>query len=426
MKKNSGGLGTRLLMAVLFLGVTAYFAVEAFQYLDDPLSITLAYRYQVENTLELSGYVVRTERVLPDDDAGGLLRIQRGEGERVAAGGVVAAVYAGQESLGRQMEMDALESRVEQLEYAKNLSLELETSRKLDAQIAQNLLEYRQYLTADRLYDAQSTSLELRALVLKRDFGSLEGVDLDLQLQELGAQLLALRSQAEGTVRRITAPESGLYSAETDGYESVLTPETLKDMTPSQFAALSPEGASSQVGKLVLGDEWYYAAVISANEASFLQEQEAALRRENETLHLRFASGVNRDLPVTLESLGPRENGRVVAVFRGKTYLQDLTLLRQQRAEVLYGATAGIRVPKESLRAERAVLGENGNLQTENVSGVYCMVGRSARFKPVEVLYSGDSFVLVRSTAEKEDDRLRPGEEIILSARGLYDGKVLR
>ncbi|WP_230379646.1 hypothetical protein, partial [Microbacterium sp. ZXX196] len=86
-----------------------------------------------------------------------------------------------------------------------------------------------------------------------------------------------------------------------------------------------------------------------------------------------------------------------------------LTLLRQQRAEVLYGATAGIRVPKESLRAERAVLGENGNLQTENVSGVYCMVGRSARFKPVEVLYSGDSFVLVRSTAEKEDDRLRPG-----------------
>ncbi|MCI9121309.1 MAG: hypothetical protein HFG00_07280 [Oscillibacter sp.] len=426
MKKNSGGLGTRLLMAVLFLGVTAYFALEAFQYLDDPLSITLAYRYQVENTLELSGYVVRTERVLPDDDAGGLLRIQRGEGERVAAGGVVAAVYAGQESLGRQMEMDALESRVEQLEYAKNLSLELETSRKLDAQIAQNLLEYRQYLTADRLYDAQSTSLELRALVLKRDFGSLEGVDLDLQLQELGAQLLALRSQAEGTVRRITAPESGLYSAETDGYESVLTPETLKDMTPSQFAALSPEGAMSQVGKLVLGDEWYYAAVISANEASFLQEQEAALRREKETLHLRFASGVNRDLPVTLESLGPRENGRVVAVFRGKTYLQDLTLLRQQRAEVLYGATAGIRVPKESLRAERAVLGENGNLQTENVSGVYCMVGRSARFKPVEVLYSGDSFVLVRSTAEKEDDRLRPGEEIILSARGLYDGKVLR
>jgi translation initiation factor IF-1 len=50
-----------------------------------------------------------------------------------------------------------------------------------------------------------------------------------------------------------------------------------------------------------------------------------------------------------------------------------------------------------------------------------------ARFKPVEVIYSGESFVIVRSTAKEDQEniRLRPGDEVIVQARGLYDGKVV-
>ena len=350
MKQSTRSFGTTLLMTALFLGVAAYFAIRGFQYLDDPLTVILAYRYQVETAVDLPGYVVREERVLPDDSAG-LLRIQREEGERVAAGGTVASVYADQASLDRQAEIDSLESRVEQLQYAQDLALAAETTRKLDAQILQNLLEYRQYLAADRLYDAEGAALELRALVVKRDYSDAGGGDLSLQLQELGAQLLNLRSQAEGSVRRITAPEAGLYSAEVDGYETVLTPAALETLTPSQLNSLAADpSVASRVGKLVLGTEWYYVAVLSVEDAMALQ----ARQEEVDTLLLRFSKGVDRDLPVTLESVGATEKGRVVAVFRGSSYLQELTLLRQQRAQVITGATEGIRVLKEALRAERA------------------------------------------------------------------------
>ena len=408
-------------MLALFLGVAAYFAVQAFQYLDDPLTVTLAYRYEVESTVDLTGFVVREERVLPDDN-GGLLRIQRAEGERVASGGIVASVYADQASLDRQAEIDSLEGRVEQLQYAQDLALAAETTRKLDAQISQDLLEYRRFLAADRLYDAESTALELRALVLKRDYSDVGNGDIAAQLQELGAQLLALRSQAEGSVRRVSAPEAGLYSAEVDGFETVITPELLKDITPSQLSALAPDpSVSSRVGKLVLGDEWYYAAAMPAGDAVALQE-----RQNERPLLLRFSKGVDRDLPVTLEAIGAREDGRVVVVFRGSAYLQELTLLRQQRTQVITGTIGGIRVPKESLRAERAYLDENGKSVSEESTGLYCMVGREARFKPVEVVYSADTFVLVRSTSEDVKRQLRPGEQIVVSARGLYDGKVLQ
>ncbi len=421
MKKKQRSLGTTLLVLALFLGVAAYFGIQAFHYLDDPLTVTLAYSYEVESTVDLTGFVVRRERVL-DDEGGGLLRIQRAEGERVSARGTVASVYADQASLDRQAEIDSLESRVEQLQYAQDLALAAETTRKLDAQITRNLLEYRRFLTADRLYDAESAALELRALVLKRDYSEAGG-DIDAQLRELGARLLELRSQAEGSVRRITAPEAGLYSAEVDGFEAVLTPDMLKDLTPSALSALTADPAvTSRVGKLVLGDEWYYAAVLPTEEAVALQQRQA----DGHTLLLRFSKGVDRDLPVTLESIGARESGRVVAVFRGSVCLQELTLLRQQRAEIITGSIKGIRVPRESLRAERAYLDENGKTVTEEGTGIYCMVGREARFKPVEAVYTADTFVLVRSTSDSDKRILRSGEQIVVSARGLYDKKVLQ
>lgn len=425
MKENKRSLGTTLLMLALFVGVAAYFVIQAFQYLDDPLTITLAYSYEVEKTVDLTGFVIREERVL-EDSAGGLLRIQRSEGERVAVGGVVASVYADQASLDRQQEIDSLESRVEQLQYAQDLALAAETTRKLDAQISQNVLEYRRFLAADRLYDAESTALELRALVLKRDYSETGDGDIAAQLQELGAQLLSLRSQSEGSIRRITAPEAGLYSAEVDGFESVLTPALLEDLMPSDLSGVAADPAvSSSVGKLVLGDRWYFAAVIPAADAAALQERQGELR-DGKTLLLRFSKGVDRDLPVTLQSVRVQEDGQAAVVFRGNTYLQELTLLRHQRAQVITGSIGGIRVPKESLRAERAYLDENGKIVTEESVGIYCMVGREARFKPVEVVYTADSFVLVRSTTEKNALRLRPGEQIVASARGLYDGKVLQ
>ena len=75
---------------------------------------------------------------------------------------------------------------------------------------------------------------------------------------------------------------------------------------------------------------------------------------------------------------------------------------------------------------EWAYLDENGKTVTEEQTGIYCLVGREARFKPVEVIYSAESFVLVRPASDQEKRRLRSGEQIIVSARGLFDGKVLQ
>lgn len=417
--KNSA-LGTKILLTVITAGILAYFAVQGLQYLGDPLTTTLAYTYQVEESTSVSGYVVRDEQVL-SQETGGLLQLQRMEGERVSAGGTVATVYADQASLDRQREINALSARIEQLQYAQTAALGSEASLKLDAQIMQSLLDYRSDVTAGRLDAAESHGADLRALVLKRDYTYSDTEDLTAQVAELQNQLKDLRAQSASSTRRVTAPVSGIYSAVVDGYETVLTPESLASIMPSQLANLrEDEGVKSEVGKLILGDAWYYAAVMDAGAAAALQERGG-------TVTLRFAKSVERDLSVELVSVGPEENGRVTAVFRGRSYLAELTLLRQQSAELIQRDITGIRVPKEALRASNVRVDQEGNRTVEEGTGVYCVVGMEARFKPVQVLYNGDGFVLVRSTAntDQENIRLRPGDEIIITANDLFDGKVV-
>lgn len=426
MKNNS--LGTKLLMVALMLAVLSYFCVQAVNYFSDPLTTTLVHSYQVEESVPLSGYVVRSERVLESGASGSLLQLRRAEGERVSTGGTVAMVYADQASLDRQNEIAALETRVEQLQYARETALGSEASLKLDAQILQGIVAVRSGLAQDRLDVAEDAGADLRTLIMKRDYTYSGTEDISAQLTDLQTQLKRLKSQAAGSVRHITAPESGLYSAVVDGYESVLTPESLTAMTPSQLAAIRADGtARSEVGKLVLGDCWYYAAAMNTADAKKLRDTAAELERAGKSLELHFSKSVERSLSVTVDALGPEENGRVVVIFKGRNYLPELTLLRQQSAEVVSNSLEGIRVPKEALRAQRITVDkETGERTVTEEMGIYCVVGVEARFKPVEVLYNGDGFVLVRAgETEKSTRILRSGDEVIISANDLFDGKIV-
>ena len=235
----------------------------------------------------------------------------------------------------------------------------------------------------------------------------------------------SLRSQAANSVKTIRSPRSGLFSAVVDGYETVLTPDLLSTLTPSALDKLAPADIPANTGKLILGENWYYVGVVSAAEAQTLQNGKSG------SLHLRFTKNVDRDLEVTLASVSAEENGRCVVVFQGNTYLQELTLLRRQSAEIILDAIEGIRVPREALRVTTQTATEKdedtGEEITKEVSvtGVYCVSGAKAVFKPVDVLYTGEEYAVVRSSGSSEKTRLRSGDTVIAVARNLYDGKVI-
>ena len=88
-------------------------------------------------------------------------------------------------------------------------------------------------------------------------------------------------------------------------------------------------------------------------------------------------------------------------------------MLRQQSADVVFNSYSGLRVPKDAVRVD-----ENGR------TGVYILEGAVARWKTIEILHdNGESYVV---TLDKSStNNLWPGDEIIVGAKDLYDGKVV-
>ena len=92
--------------------------------------------------------------------------------------------------------------------------------------------------------------------------------------------------------------------------------------------------------------------------------------------------------------------------------LQNVTLLRQQSAEIVFASYSGLRVPKSAVRVE------NGQ------TGVYILEGTLAKWKPITILHdTGESYVAALDTSST--DNLWPGDELIINAKNLYDGKVV-
>ena len=389
-----------VLAAVLF-----YFAVQLYNYLSDPVSTTLVTEGQAEDTIALNGWLLRDEEVLPAQS--GTLSRERQEGDRVGVGQVLATVYADDGALQTVSQIETLELQLQQLQFALTSYLDPDAALKLDTSITGDILTLRQTLTGGDYTAADSDIAQLKAAVLKRDHPYTSQEEIETEIKAVEGQISSLKASLSGAAT-VTAKAAGTYSAVCDGYETVLTTAFLEDVTPGKLARLQPAGTESSMGKLIYGDTWYY--VVS------LPEEQAAQLKALGTVTLRFAKGFDQNLRMQVTNVSAAENGQAAVTLSCRKYLAQTTLLRHQAADVILRTYEGLRVPSNALRVSE-----------EGVTGVYCLDGVTAAFRPVTVLYQGQGYALVRPADGAADTRtLRAGDEVIASAGALHDGKVIQ
>lgn len=394
----------KILSVVVLAAVVVYFAAQVLGYLTDPISTTLVYNSSEETVIELNGYLIRQEETFHSN--AGALSHALGEGERVGRGQTLATAYSDTSALNRVEQREALELRLEQLSFALASYLDSDAALKLDTTINSGILALRQSLS-DREYSGADEEVSaLKSAVLKRDYSSSSQEEIEQEIETAKQELQQLEQSLNGTA--ITAPRGGIYSSACDGYESVLTPELVEQgLTPSVLNAVSPAAEEANVGKLIYGDTWYYAANITDEQAAQLEGRS--------TVTMRFAKGLGIDLKMTVCHISPSENGIRTLLLKSDRYIAQTTLLRHQAATLVLRTYEGLRVPSNALRVDG-----------DGTAGVYCVLGLRARFKPVEVVYQGDGYMLVEAASAEDNSRmLRQGDEVIATAAELYDGKVI-
>lgn len=421
---KQGTLITKIVISILLVGVVLYLAIYAARSLTDPLATTMAYQDVLDDSVEATGVLVREERVLSDGAA--IMDVLPEEGERVAAGETVAILYQSSDALERKKQLQSLEREREQLQAALNSGNSLSDAAKLEQQVVSSILALRSNTAGGDLSTLESDSLALRTQVLQREFAYSASGDSAAALTEaiadLDVQIAQLNTQSSYDTKSVYAPCSGLFSALADGLEYTLTPAALESMTAGQLKAYtggtsSPEG--TPVGKLITGDCWYFAAVVDPSTAARLAP--------GDTITVGFSKDFTGEVDMRVERVGQEEAEGCVLVLSATRNLKDVTLLRTQTVDLIFERYTGVRVPKQALRMETKTqtdpdTGEEIQVQ---VIGVYTVVGHQAEFKPVDIVREGSDYYLVKPSQDAGRKVLRAGDEIIVRAPDLYDGKVV-
>ena len=407
MRKQSGTFMTKVIMGVLLAAVVVYLGVYLLRFTGDKLITTPAIEFTAEDSITVVGYLIRDELAVSSNAE--YIDVRVDDGEKIGENQVLARTYSDIEALQLQKRIDELELSLEQLDSVFVSDSDPSATSTLDNEITNVILSLSRAVAAGDLSDSDNDILALKSLVLSRSeifSGSGDITALKASLQNELNSLLSSGYSSSGT---IYSEHSGLFTTQLDGYENYFTIDNLNDFSTSDFDALESYQASvssNLFGKYVFGSRWYYISLID--------EQDIDIFEQISSIQMRFVGGYTDELSMTVENISqPDEQGRCVLLLSCNRYMSETSALRRQTVDLIKDQYTGIRIPKQALRVD-----ENGQ------NGVYCLVGIQAKFKEVNVIHEYGDYLIVEQNSD-DAYSLHAGDEIIINAKDLYDGKVM-
>ena len=152
---------------------------------------------------------------------------------------------------------------------------------------------------------------------------------------------------------------------------------------------------------------WYYAVTVPGEAADQIDP--------GDEVGVYF-NALSKTLEMEVETVSETHRGQAVVTLRSSRDEHEAGELRQESCRLIFQSDEGLLIPKEALRVY------------EDEIGVFVVNGYNAWFRPVKIVAENDVCYLVKPAPTDETDEriLRTGDEVILAAAELHDGKVVK
>ncbi|MBQ6059793.1 MAG: hypothetical protein IJL39_07055 [Clostridia bacterium] len=389
---------------LLILGYLAFliFSLTRTEYATEPALLCT-----VTDETSVNGLILRRERVIQSEgNTQGLLCYAKESGARVSKGGLLATVYPSAQQLEAGLAIQELDNAIEKLEsLIARPGIGVSGVSEIDGELHTLMLQLCSCGVTGNAYDAAALRSQLVFQSSRRQMAVGTFEDPEGLLQNLKAQRASLGRQISST-QSVTAPAAGFFIDYSDGYETVCTPDLAGKLTVSSLRELksSPAKEENAIGKLVESYTWYFCCEADKRLADSLSE--------NKTYTLHFSCEPEQDVPALLERITVSGNDGYVLTFSSSRITDELLLARSPTASIVLAEYEGLRIRND---ARRVIDGQ---------TGVFVRSNFIMEFRPIEVLYADDLYSVVKWEPGKNTG-LRLYDEVVISGKDLYDGKII-
>lgn len=382
----------------------AYLVYNAFDANYNPVKTEETLMKTVEKSVDTKVFIVRDENYLSDTATGTVVPLVE-DGQRVAEGEKIVAVFDNDEEAGKFVELNRVLD-----EIARFTNIAAEDKLNIRDMTSYNQTTNETFLgLVDAIADGNYSEVSSYAYSVRdRETSRQLSLGYEINTENILASLRTKASSLQTSEPTyLTADNTGYYISNTDGYENTIKYENVMSLTPAQIEkalkAKPDEDKISQNGKLVNNFNWYIVAVVDRNDAA-----EVVV---GSTLTVRFTDSSAEDIKMTVAAINSDSKGKIALILKSNTIVPGTSQLRIENARIIFTKISGYKISKTAIRT------------VDGINGVYIRRGNLINFRRITVLYTSDDYVIVR-TYEAENAAYEADIKDIEAEKRLYKSQL--
>ncbi len=389
-------------MAVLVLAVFGYYLFSLNQ---NTVQTEKVGEFVISDTVTADGIFIRSEFTVSYDGSGFVV-YEADNGKKIENGGLLASVYTYERDVSKRIGADIIEGKLDILNRAiGSAQYDSKELSDIEDRLYELYVELAAISATGNAYEMTAITEEINYLLCRKQM--IIATDEErIAAKEALTKELEFRGEALPT-STISADTSGYFVFYADGYEGILNPSILAELTPEYIESVmthSPAVSNKWIGRIVTDYKWYFAAILKDESLEGVEE--------GKSLDVSFLFLGSKGLEMKVENIIRGNNGMSTVILSSTAVNEEFLSLREQTAAITKTTVRGIKI---DIRAVRFLDGQ---------IGVYAVRDGTLEFLPIDVIHTSEDFYVVKWN-DSNDKTVMLYDEIVIGGHGLEEGKLI-
>lgn len=328
-----------IFMITVLVFITVFFVVQIIRFFEKPINTVLIKKGELINYEEVTGYIIRNEELIDISSYDGIMKSEVEDATRVSKGSpIIKYVSKSEEQL-----IEKIKKLDEKIEVAKENQQTIFSNdvKALDVEIESNI--YSHVKNNTNLDEIKQSKKNLNEKINKKAKIVGELSPAGSELKTLIEERTKYEKELNDAEKSLISPKAGLISYRVDGFENILTYDSISLLTAEKLSELKislDQTIPVDTKNVKIIDNFVcYIAVPMTSE-------DARKTKLNDTVYLRFSNDEDSLVPANVEYISNEEEETLI-VFKISSNVEELTKYRKIGLDVVWWRSSGLKVNKE-------------------------------------------------------------------------------